>query len=371
MRIGFDAKRAFSNYTGLGNYSRDIIRILSQLYNQNEYFLYTPKVKPNKRLNFIKKSNNISICSPTSKVDKLFKSYWRSKSIVKDLLENNIEIFHGLSHELPFGIEKTNIKTVVTIHDLIFIRYPNLFSIFDRNIYYYKFKSSCERADKIIAISEQTKQDIISFFKIPKEKIEVVYQGCNYIFQKKAANFKGIITKYKLPKKFLLYVGSIEERKNLLTLLKTLTLLPKQKLVVIGNGKSYKKKCIKYIENNNLVNRVFFLSKIPLEDMAAIYQNAEMLIYPSVFEGFGIPILEALYSKIPVITSKGSCFYESGGPESIYINPLCHKEIKQAIVQIQKYPNKRNQVIAEGFKHAKKFNDINIAKNIISVYEKI
>ena len=119
MRVGFDAKRAFLNYTGLGNYSRDIIRILSQLYNQNEYFLYTPKVKHNKRLNFIKKSNNISICSPTSKVDKLFKSYWRSKSIVKDLLENNIEIFHGLSHEIPFGIEKTNIKTIVTIHDLI------------------------------------------------------------------------------------------------------------------------------------------------------------------------------------------------------------------------------------------------------------
>ena len=165
MRIGFDAKRAFKLY-GLGNYSRDIIRILSQLYNQNEYFLYTPKVKPNNRLNFIKNSNNISICSPTSKVDKLFKSYWRSKSIVKDLLENNIEIFHGLSHEL--WDRKTNIKTVVTIHDLIFIRYPNLFSIFDRNIYYYKFKSSCERANKIIAISEQTKQDIISFLKSKK-----------------------------------------------------------------------------------------------------------------------------------------------------------------------------------------------------------
>ena len=118
------------------------------------------------------------------------------------------------------------------------------------------------------------------------------------------------------------------------------------------------------------MNRAFFLSKIPLEDMAAIYQNAEMLIYPSVFEGFGIPILEAYILKIPVITSKGSCFHESGGPESIYINPLCHKEIKQAIVQIQKHPNKRNQVITEGFKHAKKFNDNNIAKNIISVYEK-
>ena len=371
MRVGFDAKRAFFNYTGLGNYSRDCIRILSQLYYQNKYFLYTPLAQDNKRLNFIEKSNNISICSPKFKIDKLFKSYWRSKNIVKDLLHDDIEIFHGLSHEIPFGIEKTNIKTVVTIHDLIFIRYPNLFSIFDRNMYYYKFKSSCERADKIIAISEQTKQDIIKFFKIPEEKIEVVYQGCNYIFQKTTTNISDIITKYKLPKKFLLYVGSIEERKNLLTLLKALILLPKQKLVVIGSGKSYKNKCLKYIRDNNLENRVIFLSNIPLEDMAVIYKSAEMLVYPSIFEGFGIPILEALYSKIPVITSKGSCFYESGGPASIYINPLCYKEIKEAIVKIQSSPSIRNKIINEGFKHATKFSDVNIAKNIISVYEKI
>ena len=109
------------------------------------------------------------------------------------------------------------------------------------------------------------------------------------------------IEKYNLPKSFLLYVGSIEERKNLITLLQTLIELPNQKLVIIGNGKSYKKKCLEFIHTNKLSNRVILLSRISLKDMAVIYQCAEIMIYPSIFEGFGIPILESLFSKPPVM----------------------------------------------------------------------
>ncbi len=371
MKIGFDAKRAFLNNTGLGNYSRDTIRILSKIYDQHKYFLYTPKQEYNERLKFVKGNKNIIICSPKSIIDKTFKSYWRSKNIVKDLLNDKIDIFHGLSHELPIGIEKTKIKTVVTIHDLIFLHYPKLFRTIDRKIYYSKFKSACERTNKIIAVSQQTKNDIINFFKIPEEKIEVVYQGCNIIFQKEIEHKKLIINKYNLPEKYLLYVGSIEKRKNLLTLLNVLNLLPKQKLVVIGEGKSYKKKCLKYINKNNLSNRVVFLKNIPLNDMAAIYQKAEILIYPSIFEGFGIPILEALFSKTPVVTSKGGCFSEAGGSKSIYINPLSIKEIKNAILKIQRNPELQKKMKEEGLKYAQKFSDKNIAKNITSVYKKL
>ena len=174
MRIGFDAKRAFLNNTGLGNYSRDTIRVLSNFYPDNKYFLYTPKEKGNSRLAFLDNRNNTFVRTPQSLLNKALKSYWRSKSIVSDLFNNKIDIYHGLSHELPLGIEKTNIKTVVTIHDLIFIRYPHLFRTIDRKIYYKKFNSACHRADKIIAVSQQTKQDIIDFFLIPEEKIEVI-----------------------------------------------------------------------------------------------------------------------------------------------------------------------------------------------------
>ena len=370
MRIGFDAKRAFLNSTGLGNYSRDTIRILSRFYSDNKYFLYTPNNNNNPRLSFISDRNNTFIRTPESLINKALKAYWRSKSIVRDLFTNKIDIYHGLSHELPIGIEKTNIKTVVTIHDLIFIRYPHLFRTIDRKIYSKKFKSACNRAHKIIAVSEQTKKDIIDFFEIPESKIIVVYQGCNAVFQKEIIpkRKQEVINKYNLPNNYLLHVGSIEERKNLLTLLKTLKDLPDQRLVIIGQGKSYKIKCLRYISENNLSERVIFLGGIELEEMAAIYQNAQVFIYPSVFEGFGIPILEALFSKTPVITSKEGCFSEVGGTNSKYINPLSVNEMKETILKIQNSTKIQNTMKEKGFEYAQKFTDDKIAKNLMKVY---
>ena len=370
MRIGFDAKRAFSNKTGLGNYSRDAIKALSHYFPKNIYFLYTPSVNKKASSAFHINRKNTIIRTPESLLDRALKVYWRSKSVVKDLFTNKIDLFHGLSNELPLGIETTSIKTIVTIHDLIFIRYPHLFKTIDRKIYYKKFKSACDRADKIIAVSEQTKRDIINYFFIADEKITVVYQGCNQVFQSKISKEKKelIIAKYNLPKDYLLYVGTIEERKNLLTLLQTLKELPNNMLVVIGDGKSYKTKCLRFITENNLSERVIFLNGLLREEMAVIYQCAEIMVYPSIFEGFGIPILEALFSKTPVISSKGGCFAEAGGSNSKYINPLSILEMKEAIIEIKNTPEIRNNMTEKGFEYAQNFTDDKIAKNLIEVY---
>ena len=371
MRIGFDAKRAFNNFTGLGNYSRDTIRILSSFYTENDYFLYTPKPKLNQRLKFLENKSKIKIKSPKKILDKLLSAFWRSKNIINDLKKDNLDIYHGLSHELPIGIENTKIKSIVTIHDLIYLRHPNLFSTVDLKIYDKKFRSACKRANKIIAVSLQTKKDIIDFFSISEDKIEVAYQGCNEVFKKPTNNKELIRNRFQLFEKYLLYVGSIEERKNLITLLKVLKYLPNKKLIIIGDGKSYKKKCMHFIRDNNLSNRTKILSGLNLNDMASIYQNAEMLIYPSIFEGFGIPILEALYSKIPVITSKDGCFIEAGGPDSIYINPLSKEDIIAAINKIDNNPEIREKMIANGIKYAESFSDHNIANNLMKVYKSL
>ena len=371
MRIGFDAKRAFNNFTGLGNYSRDTIRILSSFYTQNDYFIYTPTATLNQRLKFLKNQSKIKIRSPKKILDKLFSSFWRTKNIINDLKKDKLDIYHGLSHELPIGIENTKIKSVVTIHDLIYLRHPNLFSSIDLKIYDKKFRSACKRANKIIAVSQQTKKDIIDYFLIPEDKIEVVYQGCNEVFKKPTINKELIRNKLQLFEKYLLYVGSIEERKNLITLLKVLKDLPYKKLIIIGDGTSYKKKCINFIHDNNLSDRTKIFSGLSLNDMASIYQNAEMLIYPSIFEGFGIPILEALYSKIPVITSKDGCFIEAGGPDSIYINPLSKEDIIEAINKIDNNPEIREKMITNGIKYAENFSDQNIANNLMKVYNSL
>jgi glycosyltransferase involved in cell wall biosynthesis len=373
MRIGLDAKRAFYNYTGLGNYSRDAIRILSHYYPTEEYFLYSPKEKKNNRLSFLQQRDNVFVRTPFSFLGNLFKKYWRTYDIVKDLQQDEIDVFHGLSHELPIGIEKTNIKSVVTIHDLIFIRYPYLFPYIDRKIYFEKFKSACNRSNKIIAISEQTKADIIKYFGTEKNKIDVVYQGCNKVFQSEIdeKTKTDICKKYNLPTQFLLNVSSITDRKNQLTILKALLHLPNQHLLIIGDGKKYKQLCQNFVANNNLSSRVTFLTDLNLSEMAALYQSAQIMIYPSIFEGFGIPILEALFSKIPVITSVDSCFAESGGKHSVYINPLKEIELVEAITKINSDSSFRNNMIIKGYQHAQNFTDSKVAANLYKTYKSL
>ena len=212
--------------------------------------------------------------------------------------------------------------------------------------------------------------DIIDFLHIPEEKITVVYQGCNKAFQTKKNQKQKQITlkKYNLPKSYLLYVGTIEKRKNLISLLETLKEIPSQNIVVIGDGKSYKKRCLKFVAENNLTKKVFFLKDLSLTEMANIYQSADIMIYPSIFEGFGIPIIEALFSKIPVISSNGGCFSEAGGPNSKYVDPLSSKEIKSAILQIQNNPKLRQNMIEKGFEYAQRFTDDKLANNLMKVY---
>lgn len=368
MKIGYDAKRIFHNATGLGNYGRDLVRILNTYYPEHTYMLYNPKKKKLDRLNI---SGNIIEKMPAG-WNKLLSSYWRRKTIIKDLVADKIELFHGLSNELPQGIDKTNIPSVVTIHDLIFMRFPEWYSLADQKIHVYKVRKAAESASHIIAISEQTKKDLITYLKIPEEKITVVYQGCHAAFKKEYTTtaLNTTKTKFNLPAKFLLSVGTIEERKNLLTVIKSLHhhTLP---LVVVGRKTDYYKKVENYIRENNLQDRVHFLSNVNMEELAMVYRLATVFCYPSIFEGFGIPILEALYSKVPVISSKDSCFSEAGGPGSFYIDKLNEEELAFFINKLLNDDSLYMQTITNGYEYSQNFNDDRIAKNIMELYQRV
>ena len=197
MNIGYDAKRLFCNHRGLGNYSRDLIRILSQYYPDNQYHLFTPKVKIEVSLN----QKNTEVIQPEGFYKMLPSSVWRSVGLTAEIKKKGDVIFHGLSQELPLGIEKLNIKKVITFHDAIFIRYPELYPSAYRKIFTAKNRQSCRISDRIIAISEQSKLDAIEFFNADPSKIEVVYQGCNNLFRQKASleTKAHIASKYNLP----------------------------------------------------------------------------------------------------------------------------------------------------------------------------
>lgn len=371
MNIAFDAKRAFLNNSGLGNYARTLIKSVNSYYPENKYTLFTTRQPENDFQKFISAQKNISVQEPQSFIDKKLRSRWRSFGITELLNEQHIDVYHGLSNELPFNIKNFKGKKIVTIHDLIFLRYPKLYPFLDSKIYNKKFRHACDIADVIVAISEETKRDIEKYYFIPENKIQVIYQSCDELYYQEpsTAHIQEVIAKHKLPDIFLLYVGTIEERKNLLTLIKALKQVKDIPLVIVGKKKNYFKTVMEYIHKNNLENRVKFLEYVSNADLPVLYRLATVFIFPSIFEGFGIPIIEALTSRTPVITTQGGCFPEAGGPDSIYINPNDENELAEKINLLMNSESTRNQISEKGFEYAQNFHPKNITKQLISLYK--
>lgn len=370
LNIGYEAKRVFHNATGLGNYSRDLIRILSSHFSANHYFLFNPKQANVER--FTTNEINVFERLPVGSLSKIFYNFWRQFTIIKDLNNDKIDLFHGLSGELPFGLKNAKIKSVVTIHDLIFVRYPQFYSFFDRKIHFYKFKKAAESADKIIAISEQTKNDIIDFLGIDAQKIQVIYQGCQDVFKKNySLNEKNDVKlKWHLPSEFILNVGTIEQRKNVLSVVKAIEKIDTY-LVIVGGDTPYKREILDYVQARQYPQKIIFLKGLLPKELAIIYQLATVFVYPSVFEGFGIPIIEALYSKTPVITTNSGVFPEAAGPDSIFVNPMDVDEISDKIQLLLSNNELRTNIAEKGYHFVQKFNDKSIALQIMDVYKKI
>lgn len=374
MKIAFDAKRVTHNATGLGNYSRYIVNILSRYFPENQYLLYTPSEGKEKLRKQLPLGDNIKYLFPKGICAKgFFKAMWRSIGVATEIQRDGALLFHGLSNELPWGLNRADVRSVVTIHDLIFLRYPSFYPYIDRHIYAHKFKSACKKADRVIAISEMTKRDIISYFKIPAEKISVIYQGCDHSFTVTSSEEKKteVRNKYNLPERYILYVGSIESRKNLLLVVRSLSLLDEKiHLIAIGKHTPYTDTVKEEINRLGLNKQVSLLTNIPFIDLPTIYQMASVFTYPSFFEGFGIPIIEALHSGVPVIAATGSCLEEAGGPDSIYIDPNSAELMCEALEKVLNNRELATEMARKGKEYVTRFSDKNIAYELMSLYNR-
>lgn len=373
MKIGFDAKRAFHNFRGLGNYSRTLTESLFKYYPDSEYFLYTPRFKDQRAIDWGKKHSKAKVITPRKSNSKIISSAWRSLFLTPVLEKDGLDIYHGLSHELPPGIGKSKIKSVVTIHDLIFMRYPEYFPQIDRWVYRKKFKSATQMADKVVAICEQTKTDLIELLGCPEEKIEVIYQSCNPDFYspKEESELERVREKFSLPEYYILYVGALEERKNALSLVKAFSRLKDHiphELILVGRGKEYKREIEKEIIKQGLQLRVKILETVENDDLPAVYQAANLFVLPSFFEGWGVPIVEALFSETPVITSKGSCFPESAGDYSQFVDPNSIEDIAEKMEKVIFNEELQKEMIAHGRVHAEKFHWKNTSAHLMELY---
>ena len=368
MKIGYDAKRLFNNFTGLGNYSRTMIDILTTYVPEHQYLLYSPAVTKNQVTMPYLETERCRTIVPTGMMKG---SLWRTYGMASAMKRDEIDLFHGLSNEIPVGLESQRIPSVVTIHDVAFHTFPDMYRWHDRMIYDRKWKYACRHANHIIAISESTKADIIRFYDVPEEKISVVYQPVNKVYYEE--NVK--IEKLKNVNPYMLYVGSVNSRKNLLGIVKAMELLPDDlqiPLTIVGEGGSYKHKVEQYIAEHHLEHLFQWASAIDSVSLKQLYAHAKLFLYPSFYEGFGLPVVEALLSGSPVLTSNTSSLPEAGGPYSLQVDPRSIEEIRDGIVKILTDDSLRNQMIERGRQYAtEKFLPATLAKKLNEVYGKL
>lgn len=374
LTIGYDAKRAVSNGTGLGNYCRTLLNDLGTIDTTDSFRLYVPDLGRDDLRSQLDMPRNMSFVTPANKLVKPLRSLWRIKGIVNDLKRDGVDIYHGLTGELPLGLSEAGIKSVVTIHDLIFMRHPEYYSPIDVAIYKWKFRNAIRQANRIIAISECTRRDIMELGEIDDSRIDVVYQSCDTRFRQQVSpeQKQDVRARYSLPKRYVLFVGTIEERKNALLAAQALPYLSDEiHLVLVGRQTTYAKTITSFARQNGLANRMHMLSGVPTSDLYAIYQQAECFVYPSRYEGFGIPVIEAIQSRLPVIACTGSCLEEAGGPDNVYVDPDEPQEMAMAIKSITDNPDAARQIVTRSLDYIRRFENGNVAQEMLNVYRSL
>lgn len=373
MIIGYDGKRAVKNNTGLGNYSRLLVELLAARYPDNRYLLYTPSMAENPRLKPLLGFGNIEFHTSDTGLWRKLSGLWRVKGGITDQARRDgIDLFHGLSGELPLDIEKLGKPSVVTIHDVIFRHFPECYAAVDRKIYDYKFAKAARAATRIIAISECTARDVVDFYGVDPKKISIVYQGCASQFHRapSAEEIASVRERYGIKGPYVVAIGTVERRKNQLLAVKGLGLVPKElSLVIVGRRTEYAAELDSYIAAHNLGDRVKFIENAPFADLPSLYAGAVCSSYTSRFEGFGIPVIESLYCGTPSIVATGSCLEEAGGPSAPAIDPDDAKAWSETVTRFFSDPAERQRVAGEGRSYVERFNDADMARQTMDVYK--
>ena len=321
MRIAFDAKRLFMNHTGLGNYSRTLVKNLVEAFPKQEYHLFTPKAERNTETAFFFEHPNIFIHTPSG----FSKTLWRTFAMSKEINDLQPDIYHGLSHELPTGLDN-RILRLVSFHDLIWEIYPKQFPLIDRWLYRIKYRWAAKHAHHIVSVSQSTAKDLMNQYKIAAEKISVIYQTCGSYFK---------TDHFSTDRHHFLYVGSIIERKGLDRIILSLAAMSEEDrkpLVIVGSGKgAYFEHCKKLMVQSNLQPWIKFAGKVANSQLTKLYDGAIALVFPSIYEGFGIPVIEAIHRGCPVITSNVSSLPEAGVALTTLVDPMDVSQISEAM----------------------------------------
>ncbi len=365
--IAFDAKRAFDNRTGLGNYARTLLTSLADYQPALPLCLYAPRPP---RFAEAQAWAAALVQHPQVRtvVPARGGAVWRTFGMGPRAAAEGATVFHGLSGELPRRLP-ARVRAVVTVHDLIFWRFPHLFPALDRFFYRQKLLHACQRADAVVCISEATRAELLAL--VPgaalAAKTTVIYQSAE------ARTPPRPLAETAVPGPArLLYVGALSARKNVATVLRALQTLPDVDFAFEIIGAGPEAAALAHLAAHPaLAGRVQLRGHVSDAELATALAAATVLVYPSTVEGFGIPILEALLAGLPVVASNCSSLPEAGGPAALYCPPTDVAAWAGALRAVLTQPARRAQMRAAGYAWAPRFAPAAIAAEWATLYHKV
>jgi glycosyltransferase involved in cell wall biosynthesis len=373
MRIGIDARSVLKQRTGVGAYTYNLIQNLSCLDRENRYVLFYSHHK--NLASHIPKIENPNFENRFFRIpNKLLNLSWGTIKLPKiDWLVGKVDLYHSPNYNLNILARG---KSVMTIHDLNFLAYPQFTISSGRWHYAFKIKSYARKADAVIADSFSTKNEIIKYLKIPEDKIRVIHLGCAGAFQPLPDNERSGKTneKFKIEGDYILYVGTLEPRKNLQGLIQAYAQCRAKNdfLLVLAGGKGWKYEHIfSLVDKLRLQDRVIFTGYVEEVDLLPLYQGASLFVYPSLYEGFGLPPLEAMACGLPVVVSNTTSLPEVVGDAGVYVDPNDIGQISDAIDTVLSDAELRRTLIRQGLERAKLFSWEKTAKETLRLYEQV
>ena len=384
MLIGVDASRAFSSpRTGTENYSYQLIKAITQIDEQNEYKLYTRGQNKDE----IEKALNVVLPDNFEVININFPRLWTQIGLAKEGTFRPPEILFIPAHTLPV-LRSPKIKTVVTIHDLGYEYLPQ-YHQFPQKLYLNRSTEyAVWQSTKLIAVSEYTKKDLIQKLQATEDKISVIYEGYDKSKFKnqnsQASSRTGlakiknnrVLKKYSLKNPFLLFVGTLQPRKNIIRLIESFSLIcpkinPKIELVIAGNKGWMYEEILEAPKKFGIEKRVRFLGYTSEEDLPALYSSTLCFCLPSLFEGFGLPVLEAMACGAPVLVSTTSSLPEVAGEAGIYVDAYDSLDVADKLKSVVSSKNMRVIKSKQSIEQAKKFSWEKCAKETIEVFKSL
>ncbi|HEY4321449.1 MAG TPA: glycosyltransferase family 1 protein [Gemmatimonadales bacterium] len=371
-RLGFDAVRALRNSTGLGNYARGVLRGLRAAAPDDTFLLYSSRSAAPEFATFAASVRAEVRRGPGGTMGS---AWWRTFRAGRQAAHDGIGLYHGLSHQLPRDLPGTGVRSVVTFHDLIYERAPELFPAPDRLSYRWRYRWSARHADAIVAVSSSTRDDLVEWYGIDHSRIAVVPPACDPAFAIPVALADAASTRKRLaiPDQYLLSVGTLERRKNHAVLLAAIALLPASTptLLLIGRDGGQRAKLAREIERLGLTGRVRILDNVPTSDLPALMQGALLFLYPSRLEGFGMPIVEAMAAGRAVVAADVASLRDAAGRAAVVADPVHPSSWAAAIAALLADPAARAQRQALSRAHAACFDEVALARQLESIYDAV